>query len=130
VESVKSRPGKPLVVGIKNKIPAFGLPGNPLSHFVCFHLFVRHTLARLLGETAPTLLRVRVTDAHTVKPNPRESWLPCRVTCDDTGMTAQMLPWRDSSDLTALAQVRGLLRVPPEGLDENGTGEFLPTGEF
>jgi len=130
VEQVNCRPGKPLTVGIKKRLPAFGLPGNPLSHFVCFHLFVRRAIARLTGEAPPALLRMRVEDAHRVKPNPRESWLPCRLISDEAGMAAQILPWRDSSDLTALAHVHGLLRVPSEGLNRDGVGEFLPTGEF
>jgi molybdopterin molybdotransferase len=130
VESVKSRPGKPLIVARKNGVLAFGLPGNPLSHFVCFQLFVRRAIVRFAGEQPPALLRVRVADAKTIRANPRESWLPCRVAFDNAAITARTLPWRDSSDLTALAQVQGLLRVPPEGLEPAGTGELLPTGIF
>lgn len=128
VERVNSRPGKPLILAVKNEVVAFGLPGNPLSHFVCFHLFVRRAIARLSGQAPPALLRMQVSNVPTIKPNPRESWLPCRLKCGDAGMTLQTLPWRDSSDLTSLAPVQGLLRVPPEGLVENGVGEFLPTG--
>lgn len=130
VEGVKNRPGKPLIVARKDNVLAFGLPGNPLSHFVCFHLFVRRAISRLRGEAPTALLHVRVADAQTIKPNPRESWLPGRVSCDHAEITVQTLPWHDSSDLTPLAQVQGLLRVPPEGLPENGIGEFLPTGNF
>ena len=52
---VNVRPGRPLIFGVSGgQVPAsrvaFGLPGNPLSHFVCFHLFVAAALKKLVGE--------------------------------------------------------------------------------
>ena len=54
---VNVRPGKPLIFGVNGSRVAFGLPGNPLSHFVCFHFAVATALARLAGEPAPKFLR-------------------------------------------------------------------------
>lgn len=49
---VRVKPGKPFVFGHHpNGTPVFGLPGNPVSAFVTFHLFVRPVIRRLLGET-------------------------------------------------------------------------------
>ena len=39
-EKVNIRPGKPTFAGILNKIPIIGLPGNPVSSYVCTQLFV------------------------------------------------------------------------------------------
>jgi molybdopterin molybdotransferase len=39
-EKVNVRPGKPTFAGILNKIPIIGLPGNPVSSYVCAQLFV------------------------------------------------------------------------------------------
>ena len=39
-EKVNIRPGKPTFTGILNKIPIIGLPGNPVSSYVCTQLFV------------------------------------------------------------------------------------------
>ena len=39
-EKVNIRPGKPTFAGILNKIPIIGLPGNPVSSYVCAQLFV------------------------------------------------------------------------------------------
>lgn len=57
------KPGKPLTFaeilpgstekGPKKKILAFGLPGNPVSCLVCFHLFVVPTIRHLSGWTQP-----------------------------------------------------------------------------
>jgi molybdopterin molybdotransferase len=49
VNQVASRPGKPLLIATRGAQVAIGLPGNPLSHFVCYHLFVARLLARLTG---------------------------------------------------------------------------------
>ena len=46
---VNIRPGAPLIFGADGARSAFGLPGNPLSHFVCFHLFVAAAVAKLIG---------------------------------------------------------------------------------
>ena len=39
-EKVNIRPGKPTFAGILNKKPIIGLPGNPVSSYVCTQLFV------------------------------------------------------------------------------------------
>lgn len=62
------KPGKPLTFAeihlnqaenaLVNKVLAFGLPGNPVSSLVCFHLFVVPTIRHLAGWTNPHLLRL------------------------------------------------------------------------
>jgi molybdopterin molybdotransferase len=107
-DKVSSRPGKPFIAASRDGCLAFGLPGNPLSHFVCFHLFVKRVLARL-ADTAPVaLVRATLAPNAQLRPDPRETWWPCLF---DSGV-ATPLPWRDSSDLTVLATAQGLLRVP------------------
>jgi molybdopterin molybdotransferase len=53
VRKINSRPGRPLLVGFRGRQIAFGLPGNPVSHFVCFHLLVNQAVARLRGVPLP-----------------------------------------------------------------------------
>lgn len=61
------KPGKPLtfaeintksVDGIVQSILAFGLPGNPVSCLVSFHLFVVPTIRQLAGWENPRLSRL------------------------------------------------------------------------
>jgi len=47
---VKQRPGKPFSFGTWGGVPVFGLPGNPVSSAVCFEVYVRPALARMLGR--------------------------------------------------------------------------------
>ena len=56
---VAVQPGKPFAFGLAPRpsdgtaVPLFGLPGNPVSSFVTFELFVRPALAALAGATEP-----------------------------------------------------------------------------
>jgi len=59
---VAIQPGKPFAFGVVDQRPdagtlLFGLPGNPVSSFVTFELFVRPALRRLAGFPADRLLR-------------------------------------------------------------------------
>jgi molybdopterin molybdotransferase len=47
---VKFKPGKPLFYGTRGVTRLFGLPGNPVSAMVCFDLFVRPALVRMMGR--------------------------------------------------------------------------------
>ncbi len=108
---------------------AFGLPGNPLSHFVCFHFAVATALARLSGETAPTFLRGRLATKLDDAACPRETLWPARLEWNDGSPQLQPLAWASSGDVTCLAAANALMRVPAK-IDSLETGaelEFLPT---
>jgi molybdopterin molybdotransferase len=47
---VAVRPAKPLMFATIRGVPVFGLPGNPASAFVSYHLFLRPALDRLAGD--------------------------------------------------------------------------------
>jgi len=46
---VSLKPGKPMIGGIVNNLPVFGLPGHPAAVNVCFELFIKPTLENLSG---------------------------------------------------------------------------------
>jgi molybdopterin molybdotransferase len=125
-DKVASRPGKPFIAASRDGRLAFGLPGNPLSHFVCFHLFVKRALARLAGATPTPLVRATLAPHAELRPDPRETWWPCVwIINEDARRCVLPLPWRDSSDLTVLGACEGLLRVP--ALTGTGTDvDILP----
>jgi molybdopterin molybdotransferase len=53
VHGVAVKPGKPVIIGIVDEKPVFGLPGHPVAVSVCFELFMRPLIKRLSGETDP-----------------------------------------------------------------------------
>ena len=52
---IAMRPGKPMIFGHLGRLPILGLPGNPVSAYVCAVLFLLPAIARLSGlpATAP-----------------------------------------------------------------------------
>jgi molybdopterin molybdotransferase len=98
------------------------LPGNPLSHFVCLHVFVDAALSMMRGgPTAPLLCNARVSSSVTG--NPRETWWPAVAETDGL----RPLAWASSGDLTALAKADALVRVPSSGLAAGAEAEFIRT---
>jgi len=63
---VKVKPGKPFLFAQSSRAFVFGLPGNPVSSFVTFSLFVRPALLRLMGasesEIEPLMLQVPLAE--------------------------------------------------------------------
>ncbi|NOY38821.1 MAG: molybdopterin molybdotransferase MoeA [Nitrospirae bacterium] len=47
---VSIKPGKPLIGGMVNGIPLFGLPGHPAAVSVCFETFIEPLLKKISGE--------------------------------------------------------------------------------
>lgn len=118
--SVNSRPGRPLIFASRGARLAFGLPGNPLSHFVCFHAFVRRALCRMAGlppaRLLPSTLRSLVRDPG----DGRRSWLPARLSAGARGMEVRPLAWKHSGDLTPLAEANALILCGKDGLPPEG----------
>ena len=54
---VAVRPAKPLMFATIGGVPVFGLPGNPASAFVSYHLFARPVLDRLAGDRSSATRR-------------------------------------------------------------------------
>jgi molybdopterin molybdotransferase len=113
-DKVASRPGKPFIAASREGRLAFGLPGNPLSHFVCFHLFVKRVLSRLAGTVPVPLMLATLSPGsdQLLRPDPRETWWPCAWDDDGSRRRARPIAWRDSSDLTVLSSAEGLVRMP------------------
>ena len=144
---VNIRPGAPLIFGINggSSVPAsqpvgslappgkiriaFGLPGNPLSHFVCFHLFVAAALAGFsAGGKEPAFRRGTLAVKLEDGPNLRETLWPAR--CEGSGGKLELtpLPWNSSGDVTCLAETNALIRVPVNRSPiETGAEAWVPS---
>lgn len=123
---VAVKPGKPLIIAQKEDMLAFGLPGNPLSHFVCYHLFVRRVLRRRAGLPPAEPIEAELLDAQVLRSDARETWWPGRMEFKEGRCQARALPWTDSSDLTCLATAGCLIRIPA-GQQARSPVQVLPT---
>ena len=110
---VAMQPGMPQGFGVlgPERQPLFTLPGNPVSAYVSFLLFVRPALDALRGLPA---LRQRVLTAALTgdvrSPHGRRSYL--RGVLDDAQETVAPLTGQSSHQLSALAQANALIIVP------------------
>ncbi len=109
---VNVRPGKPLIFGTAAKQVIFGLPGNALSHFVCFHLFVRQALDHLLARSVAIPVQAILAEAMTDTLNSRETWWPVRAGLKEGRLECHALPWKSSGDITRLPRANALIQVP------------------
>ena len=127
---VAVQPGKPLAFGRahaqgrEGEVLMFGLPGNPVSSFVTFELFVRPVLRRLAGHS-DVIGRdsVLATLAEPVTKSPgRRAFLRVRLERGTDGAwVASLAGGQDSHVLSALAAANGLAIVSEDD-------DSLPTG--
>ena len=120
------RPGKPLIFATRGRQLAFVIPGNPLSHFVCWHVAIRAALEMLIaGETALPLFTIAT--AAPLPGNPRETWWPARLEIAEGKAIAHPLKWRSSGDMTGITTADLLLRIPSQssGIPSGGLVESM-----
>jgi molybdopterin molybdotransferase len=109
---VNMRPGKPLAFGEYKGIPFIGLPGNPVSSFVGFEVFVRPTLQRLRGALNGSRQTVRVRCAAQIDSDGRESYLRAQVHEEEGHFIARLTGHQGSGNLHSLVQANALLIIP------------------
>jgi len=105
---VAVKPGKPTLFARRGEQHVFGLPGNPVSTFVIFELFVKPFLYRSMGiDWSPTLYRGTLAHAVRRTQAERTEFLPVRVR---QGLV-DPVPYHGSAHLNALAGADGLIRI-------------------
>jgi molybdopterin molybdotransferase len=109
---VNMRPGKPVAFGHYNGIPFIGLPGNPVSAFVGFEVFVRPTLGKMSGLLNTARPAVRVRCAEQIDSDGRESYLRATVQTEDGTLVARLTGHQGSGNLHSLVQANALLIIP------------------
>ena len=109
---VNMRPGKPLAFGDYKNIPFIGLPGNPVSAFVGFEIFVRGAIGRLSGVEMASRQTVRVRCEQQIDSDGRESYLRARVHEEAGVLVARLTGHQGSGNLHSLVQANALLIIP------------------
>ncbi|MBI2901594.1 MAG: molybdopterin molybdotransferase MoeA [Planctomycetes bacterium] len=106
---VDIKPGRPFFYGTRDRKRVFGLPGNPVSTFVTFEVFVRWFLGRMCGLDLRRP-RVRVPlRPPAPKKSDREQYLPAALGPGGAGP----LPWKGSADLFTVARADAMIVVRP-----------------
>ncbi|WP_230684718.1 gephyrin-like molybdotransferase Glp [Cellulomonas sp. JZ18] len=113
---VRMQPGKPQGVGrLPSGTPVLSLPGNPVSAFVSFEVFVRPLLRRMLGARHVHRRRLPAVLASDVRsPAGRRQLLRARLDVRDGALVATPVGGPGSHLLGALARADALLDVPAD----------------
>ena len=129
---IAMRPGKPLMVGRYRGTPMLGLPGNPVSTFVCAMLFLVPAIERLSGVASPTSSAAATARLAAAVPanDRRQDYLRARLARADDGVE-EAVPFevQDSSMMRLLAAADCLILRPPHAAAA-GPGETVPILRF
>jgi molybdopterin molybdotransferase len=117
---VAVKPGKPFLFGRAGRCAIFGLPGNPVSAFVTFLLFVRPAILRLMGARNDQLPLPRV-NASLIDDVDNEGDRPHYVRGELRDGEFGVVGRQESHALYGLSRANALLRVSP--------GEHLRSGD-
>jgi len=110
---VAIKPGKPVLFGILENRPYFGLPGNPAATAATFELFVRPALRILAGYRHPLMQRLRVRLAETVRGGGnRRQFLWGRLSSEAGELLFVPSQRQGSGQTRSLQNVQALLPVP------------------
>jgi molybdopterin molybdotransferase len=119
---VDLQPGKPTWFGTRERQLVFGLPGNPVSAFVTFLLFVRPALRALQRAATALPERSEATLTEDVPRRRREQALRVRLSVRDGALFATPTGPQGSHVTTSLLGADALAFVP-------AGEEAIPAGE-
>jgi molybdopterin molybdotransferase len=107
---VAIKPGKPTVFGTRGDKIVFGMPGNPVSTFTVFEIFVKPLLYRTMGLEfkAPSIKGVIIKDMQR-KHTTRDAYVP--VYYNEQGIV-EPVEYHGSAHFSALARANGLIKFP------------------
>jgi molybdopterin molybdotransferase len=126
---IAMKPGRPLAFGRVKDAFFIGLPGNPVSSFVTFLIFVRPFILRSQGiaDVEPKAIDARA-DFDWPKPDARREFL--RVKWNSQG-GLELYPTQDSAVLTSTAWADGLVDNPAgQAIRKGERVRFLPYSEL
>jgi molybdopterin molybdotransferase len=126
---IAMKPGRPLAFGRVGSAFFIGLPGNPVSSFVTFLIFVRPFLLRTQGiaSVEPQGIQARA-DFDWPEPDQRREFLRARWN-PQGGL--DLYPTQDSAVLTSTAWADGLIDNPAQHAIRKGdTVRFLSYSEL
>ncbi|HZQ14540.1 MAG TPA: gephyrin-like molybdotransferase Glp [Pseudolabrys sp.] len=111
---VALRPGRPMLHGRLGAMHVLGVPGNPVSAYVCAFLFLVPLIGRLTGRDAPAYAPQKARLGRDLPANDeRQDYLRATLTEAAEGLIATPLPAQDSSLMAPLARADCLLIREP-----------------
>ncbi|MDP3478302.1 MAG: molybdopterin molybdotransferase MoeA [Desulfoprunum sp.] len=125
VHGVALKPGKPVIIGLSNEVPVFGLPGHPVSAMVCFDLFVRPAIDRLSGLSTDLLPEASISarlDRNMNSAAGRRDLIRVQLSRQDDIWTAEPILGKSGS-ISTLSRAHGYFIIPEssQGVSQGAT---------
>jgi len=124
---VAMKPGKPVVLSRLRGRLYFGLPGNPVSCMVSFHLFIAPALRKAMGQTTnllPPIVETRIA-ASLKSRGDRRNYMRVRVVARDGELVSEPMRSQGSGVSTSMVQANGLVIVET-GVTSIEEGSMVP----
>ncbi|MBW6480587.1 MAG: molybdopterin molybdotransferase MoeA [Bacteroidales bacterium] len=121
-QKVAVKPGRPTVFGVTDKSWIFGLPGNPVSSFINFEVFVKPLLYKLMGnDYKPVEMKMPMGVNFKRKKADRLEWVPVKI-----NENAEVVPvsYHGSAHIHAVCLANALMPVAV-GKFEIAKGELV-----
>ena len=117
---VRQKPGKPILFGMKDNKPVFGLPGNPASVLTCFFQYVWPAMGRLMG----TNLAIRKAEVPLAEGHKKPAGLTHFLKAEFDGIRVRLLTGQESYKLASFAKAN-CLAVLPESETTWSAGDMI-----
>ncbi|UCB47167.1 MAG: molybdopterin molybdotransferase MoeA [Spirochaetota bacterium] len=103
------KPGKPLLFALKGKTVIFGIPGNPVSNFTTFHVFIKPALLKMMGITDfEVSLNEAIMDIDFKNRNERVHIVPSRFFFKGTELRVTPFTLNGSADIIGCSKANCL----------------------
>ena len=110
---VRQRPGKPLVFGTAGKKLFFGLPGNPVSAYVCFLIYVLPALRLLSGDPTSRFVRRKAILKEEIPKRGDLRYFVRGISSESNSVTEVKTTGKQGSNLlTSLSRANCLIDLP------------------
>ncbi|MFW6020064.1 MAG: molybdopterin molybdotransferase MoeA, partial [Bacteroidales bacterium] len=119
-DKVAIQPGKPTTLAVKDQKYVFGLPGNPVSSFVIFKLFVEpFIITWMKGRWQNPAIKLPLGKAISRKRSQRAKWIPVNI------VNGAIIPveYHGSAHIHSISLATHILQIP-SGTKELKTGDF------
>ena len=123
---VAQRPGKPFLFGAIGEKLIFGFPGNPVSTFVCYHLYCKYWLCQCMYQPVKKLSAKLSVDINLS--SPLTNHVLVKIDYKEGECLAEPIAFSTSGDIPSLLNADGIISLPSrkEGFQKEDVVEVIP----
>ncbi|MFH0827585.1 MAG: gephyrin-like molybdotransferase Glp, partial [Candidatus Omnitrophota bacterium] len=109
---VRIKPGKPLFYGKKGKTLVFGIPGNPVSTFLAYQIFIRPAVYKMLGyECSGPVIKSGIAKKRFLIKSDRKQFVLVKIERKQGNDYLTALSGHGSADILSLSHADGFMVV-------------------